>query len=86
VIEPVLALSALPLSHHPEIVLRVLVAILRLDDIAVQSRFTGERQVPFIIPFSIPGAVLALPRASIRADARRPPSLRSLISVPHLIH
>jgi hypothetical protein len=67
-------------------VLRVLVAILRLDDIAVQSRFTGERQVPFIIPLSIPGAVLALPRASIRADARRPPSLRSLISVPHLIH
>ena len=27
-----------------------------------------------------------LPRGSIRADARRPSSLRSLISVPHLIH
>jgi hypothetical protein len=36
-------LSGVPLSHHPEIVLGVLVAILGLDDIAVQSRFTGER-------------------------------------------
>jgi hypothetical protein len=35
---------------------------------------------------SIPGAVLMLPRGSIRADARRPSSLRPLISVPHLIH
>jgi hypothetical protein len=67
-------------------VLCVLVAILRLDDIAVQSRFTSERQVPFIISLSVPGAVLTLPRGSIRAEARRPSSLRPLISVPHLIH
>ena len=37
------AFSAVPLSHHPEIVLCVLVAILRFDDVPVQSFFTGER-------------------------------------------
>ena len=46
------------LAYQPEIMLRVLVAVLRLDDVTVQIRLPGEGQIPHIVPGGIARTIL----------------------------
>jgi hypothetical protein len=67
--------------HDPEVVLGVLVAILHLDGIAVEGRFTSQRQVALIIAMRIARAVVVLTlRAVAPAGLLRSPPLWSLVT------
>jgi hypothetical protein len=75
------------LSHHPEIVLGMLIAVFCLNRIASLRGLPRQHQVPFIVPMCVPGrAVLTMPCGGILAVARRPSSLRPLVPVPDFIH
>jgi hypothetical protein len=71
------------LSRHSEIMLGMLVAILRLNNVAVGSCLTREGHVALIVSVCIPSTVTALSRL---AALSRQSSLRPLSAAPHLIH
>lgn len=72
------------LSRHPEIMLGMLVAILRLNNIAVRRCLTREGHVALIVSVRIPSTVLTLSRRA--ALTTRQSSLRPLSAASHVIH
>jgi hypothetical protein len=73
------------LSRHPEIMLGMLVAVLRLNDVAVDNRLAGEFQVALVVSVGVPRTVLTLPSRDV-LNARRLPALRSPASISVVIH
>jgi hypothetical protein len=45
--------------------LGMLVTVLRLNDVAVDSRLAGELQIALVVPVGVPRTVLALPRRDV---------------------
>ena len=79
------ATSGGSLSHHPEIMLGVLIPVLCLDSVATQRRVSREGQVPLIVPMCVAGrSILPLSRCTVLT--RRPSSLRPRISLLHCTH
>ena len=72
------------LARHPQIMLGVLIAILRLNDIAVHSRLACESHIALIVPVGIPSTVLPLSRRTTLTTRR--PSMRPLRTAPRVIH
>jgi hypothetical protein len=68
--------------HDPEIMLRMLIAVLGLDDIAAQGRLPGQRQVALVGPVGV-GWIRSRTFAFAWGG---PPSLRSRAMVAHRIH
>jgi hypothetical protein len=69
------------LSGHSEIMLGMLVAILRLNNVAGGHCLTRERHVALIVSVCTPSTVVALSR---RAALSRQSSLRPLSAAPHI--
>lgn len=65
--------------------LGMLVTVLRLNDVAVDSRLAGELQIALVVPVGVPRTILALPRGDV-LNARRLPALRSPVSISVVIH
>jgi hypothetical protein len=80
------ATSVRSLSHHPEVVLGVLIVVLGFDPIAIQRRFACQCQIPFVISVRVASPVLAPPIHGIGAADRLLPSLRPRVPTVASVH